>query len=82
MFDKVVVLSDGYPIYSGHAGRVMEYFGSIGYEVGFNFINPADVLLDLANGMKFLLSLLALPFFFLVSSTNYQNVVTMHFFYI
>ncbi|RXH79369.1 hypothetical protein DVH24_040516 [Malus domestica] len=49
MFDKVMVLSDGYPIYSGHADRVMEYFGSIGYEVGFNFINPADVLLDLAN---------------------------------
>lgn len=55
MFDKVVVLSEGYPIYSGHAGRVMEYFGSIGYEAGFNFINPADFLLDLANGMKFLL---------------------------
>lgn len=51
MFDKVVVLSDGYPIYSGHAGRVMEYFGSIGYEAGFNFINPADFLLDLANGI-------------------------------
>ncbi|KAM1741115.1 hypothetical protein ACFX12_011281 [Malus domestica] len=51
MFDKVMVLSDGYPIYSGHADRVMEYFGSIGYEVGFNFINPADVLLDLANGI-------------------------------
>ncbi|XP_004297158.1 PREDICTED: ABC transporter G family member 21 [Fragaria vesca subsp. vesca] len=51
MFDKVVVLSDGCPIYSGHAGRVMEYFGSIGYEVGFNFINPADFLLDLANGI-------------------------------
>lgn len=51
MFDKVVVLSDGCPIYSGHAGRVMEYFGSIGYEAGFNFINPADFLLDLANGI-------------------------------
>ncbi|XP_050224084.1 ABC transporter G family member 21 [Mercurialis annua] len=51
MFDKLVVLSDGCPIYSGDAGRVMEYFGSIGYEPGFNFVNPADFLLDLANGI-------------------------------
>ncbi|KAJ7943231.1 ABC transporter family protein [Quillaja saponaria] len=51
MFDKVVVLSEGNPIYSGQAGRVMEYFGSIGYLPGFNFMNPADFLLDLANGI-------------------------------
>lgn len=50
MFDKVVVLSEGCPIYSGSAGLVMEYFGSIGYAPGFNFMNPADFLLDLANG--------------------------------
>ncbi|KAL5553536.1 hypothetical protein UlMin_040937 [Ulmus minor] len=51
MFDKVVVLCEGCPIYSGHAGRAMEYFGSIGYAPGFNFMNPADFLLDLANGV-------------------------------
>ncbi|KAK6931439.1 ABC transporter-like, ATP-binding domain [Dillenia turbinata] len=51
MFDKVVVLSDGCPIYSGKAGRVMDYFGSVGYVPGFNFVNPADFLLDLANGV-------------------------------
>ncbi|KAI4313992.1 hypothetical protein L6164_026935 [Bauhinia variegata] len=51
MFDKVVVLSDGYPFYSGQAGRVMEYLGSIGYVPAFNFMNPADFLLDLANGI-------------------------------
>ncbi|XP_057478934.1 ABC transporter G family member 21-like [Actinidia eriantha] len=51
MFDKVLVVSEGCPIYSGSAGGVMEYFGSIGYEPGFNFVNPADFLLDLANGM-------------------------------
>lgn len=50
MFDKVVVLSEGCPIYSGQAGRVMEYFKSLGYNPGFNFMNPADFLLDLANG--------------------------------
>lgn len=54
MFDEVVVLSEGCPIYSGSADQVMEYFGSIGHVPGFNFVNPADFLLDLANGMKFL----------------------------
>ncbi|KAM7275845.1 hypothetical protein ACFE04_017711 [Oxalis oulophora] len=51
MFDKVVVLTDGSPIYCGDAGRVMEYFGSIGFMPGFNYVNPADFLLDLANGI-------------------------------
>ncbi|KAL3510878.1 hypothetical protein ACH5RR_030279 [Cinchona calisaya] len=51
MFDKVLVLSEGYPIYSGNASLVMEYFASIGYIPGFNFVNPADFLLDLANGV-------------------------------
>ncbi|CAL0299728.1 unnamed protein product [Lupinus luteus] len=51
MFDKVVVLSDGYPIYSGSSGRVMDYLETIGYVPAFNFMNPADFLLDLANGI-------------------------------
>lgn len=50
MFDKVVVLSDGHPIYSGQAGRVMEYLESIGYVPTSKFMNPADFVLDLANG--------------------------------
>ncbi|XP_076911213.1 ABC transporter G family member 21-like [Bidens hawaiensis] len=51
MFDKVVVLSDGCPIYSGHAGEVMPYLSSIGFVPGFNLMNPADFLLDLASGV-------------------------------
>ncbi|KAK8487023.1 hypothetical protein V6N13_096637 [Hibiscus sabdariffa] len=51
MFDKVLVLSEGYPIYSGQADQAMDYFSSIGFTPGFNFLNPADFLLDLANGM-------------------------------
>lgn len=51
MFDKVVVLSDGCPIYSGAVNSVMDYFGSIGYVPGFHLLNPADFLLDLANGV-------------------------------
>ncbi|CAI9096319.1 OLC1v1032424C1 [Oldenlandia corymbosa var. corymbosa] len=51
MFDKVLVLSEGCPIYYGKSGLVMDYFGSIGYMPGFNYVNPADFLLDLANGV-------------------------------
>ncbi|XP_010528033.1 PREDICTED: ABC transporter G family member 21-like [Tarenaya hassleriana] len=51
MFDKVLVLSDGSPIYSGDSGRVMEYFGFIGFQPGSSFVNPADFVLDLANGI-------------------------------
>lgn len=53
MFDKVMVLSDGYPIYSGYANRVMEYLEPMGFTPAFNFMNPADFLLDLANGKRF-----------------------------
>lgn len=60
MFNKVIVLSEGCPIYSGGASGVMDYFASIGYVPGFNFMNPADFLLDLANGMKFLTNCLVI----------------------
>ncbi|XP_010265331.1 PREDICTED: ABC transporter G family member 21-like [Nelumbo nucifera] len=50
-FDKVVVLSDGYPIYSGSAFRALDYFASIGYAPGAHLVNPADFLLDIANGV-------------------------------
>lgn len=51
MFDKVVVLCEGWCIYSGGANGVMDYFRSIGYVPRFDFENPADFVLDLANGM-------------------------------
>ncbi|MBA0773012.1 hypothetical protein Gotri_008317 [Gossypium trilobum] len=51
MFDKVLVLSDGYPIYCGQADQAMDYFSSIGFSPSFKFVNPADFLLDLANGI-------------------------------
>lgn len=53
MFDKVLVLSEGCPIYCGGANGVMDYLATIGYVPGFSGINPADFLLDLANGMDF-----------------------------
>lgn len=49
MFDKVVLLSEGCPIYYGLASSALEYFSSIGFSTSLT-VNPADLLLDLANG--------------------------------
>jgi ABC-type multidrug transport system ATPase subunit len=50
MFDKVLLLSaDGSPIYYGRASDALSYFASIGFTCSLS-INPADLMLDLANG--------------------------------
>lgn len=49
MFDKVVLLSGGCPIYNGPASTALEYFSSVGFSTCMT-VNPADLLLDLANG--------------------------------
>ncbi|XP_058191492.1 ABC transporter G family member 14 isoform X2 [Rhododendron vialii] len=50
MFDKLILLSEGCPIYYGPASTALEYFSSIGFSTSIT-INPADLLLDLANGI-------------------------------
>ncbi|KAF7829099.1 ABC transporter G family member 14 [Senna tora] len=50
MFDKVVLLSEGRPIYNGPASTALDYFSSIGFSNSMT-VNPADLLLDLANGI-------------------------------
>ncbi|XP_010251517.1 PREDICTED: ABC transporter G family member 14-like [Nelumbo nucifera] len=50
MFDKVVLLCEGYPIYHGPASAALDYFSSIGFSTSVS-VNPADHLLDLANGI-------------------------------
>lgn len=49
MFDSVLVLSEGRSVYFGRASDVMSYFETIGFSPSFP-MNPADFLLDLANG--------------------------------
>ncbi|KAK0585536.1 hypothetical protein LWI29_030021 [Acer saccharum] len=51
MFDKVVLLSEGCPIYNGPASTALAYFSSIGFSTSMT-VNPADLLLDLANGIS------------------------------
>ncbi|GFP81527.1 ABC transporter g family member 14 [Phtheirospermum japonicum] len=50
MFDKVVLLSEGCPVYYGPASAALDYFSSIGFSTSVT-VNPADLLLDLANGI-------------------------------
>lgn len=51
MFNKILLLSsDGSSLYFGKGEDVMNYFASIGY-VPSLAMNPADFLLDLANGL-------------------------------
>lgn len=49
MFNSVLVLSEGRCLYSGKGSEAMSYFESVGYSPSFP-MNPADFLLDLANG--------------------------------
>ncbi|TKY51517.1 ABC transporter G family member 25 [Spatholobus suberectus] len=50
MFDKVLVLSEGQCLYFGRGSDAMRYFQSVGFAPSFP-MNPADFLLDLANGV-------------------------------
>ncbi|KAH7332371.1 hypothetical protein KP509_20G084300 [Ceratopteris richardii] len=49
MFDKLILLSDGYPTYFGKAKGAMTYFDTIGFTPLIP-MNPADFLLDLCSG--------------------------------
>ncbi|KAL2944134.1 ABC transporter G family member 9 [Bienertia sinuspersici] len=51
MFHKVLLLSDGNTLYFGSGSHVMDYFQSVGYVPSVP-MNPADFLLDLANGIS------------------------------
>ncbi|KAJ7948614.1 ABC transporter-like protein [Quillaja saponaria] len=51
MFHKVLLLSEGNPVYFGKGSEAMEYFSSIGYAPTVA-MNPSDFLLDLANGIS------------------------------
>ncbi|KAK9054262.1 hypothetical protein SSX86_025340 [Deinandra increscens subsp. villosa] len=50
MFDTVLVLSEGRCIYFGKGSEAMRYFESVDFRPSFP-VNPADFLLDLANGV-------------------------------
>ncbi|KAJ8635712.1 hypothetical protein MRB53_009979 [Persea americana] len=49
VFNKILLISDGYPIYYGKARDAMDYFMSLMF-VPELAMNPAEFLLDLASG--------------------------------
>ncbi|KAF6139432.1 hypothetical protein GIB67_026274 [Kingdonia uniflora] len=50
MFHSLLVLSEGRCLYFGKGPDAMSYFKSVGFSPSFP-VNPADFLLDLANGV-------------------------------
>ncbi|GAB2284796.1 ABC transporter G member 26 [Dionaea muscipula] len=49
MFNKILVIAEGYPVYYGKAREAMEYFSSLSFVPEIP-MNPAEFLLDLATG--------------------------------
>ncbi|KAL6007784.1 ABC transporter G member 25 [Asimina triloba] len=49
MFDAVLLLSEGRCLYFGKGSDAMDYYASVGFRPSFP-MNPADFMLDLANG--------------------------------
>ncbi|CAO2831957.1 unnamed protein product [Amaranthus hypochondriacus] len=50
MFDKILLISEGFPVYYGKAWETMDYFSSLGFSPEIP-MNPAEFLLDLATGL-------------------------------
>ncbi|KAL3693667.1 hypothetical protein R1sor_007318 [Riccia sorocarpa] len=50
MFDKLILLSEGQPLYFGPARDAVDYFASLHFEPLLP-MNPADFLIDLATGI-------------------------------
>ncbi|XP_071711266.1 ABC transporter G family member 9-like [Rutidosis leptorrhynchoides] len=51
MFHKVLLLSEGNPLFFGKGSEVMDYFHRVGYSPSVA-MNSCDFLLDLANGIS------------------------------
>ncbi|XP_077243229.1 ABC-2 type transporter family protein [Tasmannia lanceolata] len=51
MFHKILLLSDGHPLYFGNGSQALDYFSTIGHAPSLP-MNPADFILDLANGVS------------------------------
>lgn len=49
MFNKILLIAEGYPVYYGKARESMDYFSSLRF-VPEIAMNPAEFLLDLATG--------------------------------
>ncbi|XP_042286920.1 broad substrate specificity ATP-binding cassette transporter ABCG2b isoform X1 [Thunnus maccoyii] len=48
-FDHLTLMHKGEVVYAGAAGRALEYFTNLGYQIE-SFDNPADFFMDITNG--------------------------------
>ncbi|XP_022886614.1 ABC transporter G family member 26 isoform X2 [Olea europaea var. sylvestris] len=76
MFDRVLLISEGYPVYYGKARESMQYFSSLRFipEIA---MNPAEFLLDLATGQ---VNDISVPEELLISkgTAEYERVIIRH----
>jgi ABC-type multidrug transport system ATPase subunit len=72
MFDSVLVLSEGRCLYFGKGSEAMAYFESVGYSPSFP-MNPADFLLDLANGTYASIFCLICNFVYAILSLSFPS---------
>lgn len=72
VFDSALVLSEGRCIYFGKGSEAMGYFEAVGFSPSFP-MNPADFLLDLANGT----SSLSLPYGIYIHISYTPNTCTV-----
>jgi len=54
LFDRVILLSEGYTIYNGPPAGVKDYFSSFGLQMS-RYVNPADKLSIIAASPRYLL---------------------------
>lgn len=79
-FDSVLLLSEGSCLYFGRGSNAMSYFASLGFSPSFP-MNPADFMLDLANGQYVVHSFTTLASLFLITSNIvyiYKYISCMH----
>lgn len=62
MFDALLLLAEGRCLYYGRGSDAVEYFGSMGFSLGMH-VNPADFMLDLANGESLYFAFIRFVFF-------------------
>jgi len=55
LFDRVIILSEGYTLYNGPPGEARNHFKQFGFEMP-TYTNPADRLIQLANAPHGLIS--------------------------
>lgn len=73
LFDRIILLAEGYTIFNGNTRDVVPYLQSLGIKFG-KYTNPADILLKLANDPTLIDKQLSVPKLSLQSAEKYEKI--------